>query len=289
MNKVAEHSYEKNANKKRLDAILMERGLAKSRTEAKALIMSGIVYVNDVKEDKAGAFFSETENLKVDIRGDKAGYVSRGGLKLEKAIKEFGINLSFLTCMDVGASTGGFTDLMLKNGAKKVYAVDVGYGLIDWRLRNDPRVFLLEKTNIRYLTREAIDNDLLDFAAIDVSFISLKLVLPALKNLLKDGAGVVCLIKPQFEAGKNDVGKNGIIKDLKIHERVSKDIAHFAMDLDFDLLGFSYSPIKGHKGNIEFLLYISKLSEYALRSERDISNFDKLIEEVVLKAHSKLK
>lgn len=243
-------------NKKRLDVMLYERGLAESRERAKALIMSGIVYVNGIKEDKAGASFEDRPDLSIEVRGKGLRYVSRGGLKLEKAVNEFGISLEGLTCMDIGASTGGFTDCMLQNGAKKVFAVDVGHGQLAWSLRNDSRVVCLEKTNIRYITKEAVDGAYMDFASVDVSFISLKKVLPAVKPLLTGSARMVCLIKPQFEAGREEVGKKGVVRDQKIHMKVIGDIVNFVLQEGFEIIGLTYSPIKGPEGNIEYLIYI---------------------------------
>lgn len=243
-------------NKKRLDVMLYERGLVESRERAKALIMSGIVYVNGIKEDKAGTSFEDRPDLSIEVRGKGLRYVSRGGLKLEKAVNEFGISLEGLTCMDIGASTGGFTDCMLQNGAKKVFAVDVGHGQLAWSLRNDSRVVCLEKTNIRYITKEAVDGAYMDFASADVSFISLKKVLPAVKPLLTGSARMVCLIKPQFEAGREEVGKKGVVRDQKIHMKVIGDIVNFVLQEGFEIIGLTYSPIKGPEGNIEYLIYI---------------------------------
>ena len=242
--------------KKRLDILLVEQGLAPSREKAKALILSGIVYVNNQKEDKAGSVFEET--CTVEVRGKTLRYVSRGGLKLEKAMQSFPITLSDLTCMDVGSSTGGFTDCMLQNGAAKVFAVDVGTGQLDWKLRNDPRVVCMEKTNIRYVTPEQIGGTVLDFASIDVSFISLTKVLPPLYELLKDGAGVVALIKPQFEAGREKVGKKGVIRDRNVHLEVIEKILSFAPSEGYLPLGLTFSPVKGPEGNIEYLVWLKK-------------------------------
>ena len=247
--------------KKRLDILLVERGLSASREKAKATIMSGIVYVNGQKEDKAGAVFPDTEALLLEVRGNVLPYVSRGGLKLEKAVREWKLDLTGLTCMDIGASTGGFTDCMLQNGAKKVFAVDVGHGQLDWKLRNDPRVVCMEKTNIRYITAEQIGGEKLDFASVDVSFISLDKVLPAAKPLLAPGARMVCLIKPQFEAGREEVGKKGVVRDPKVHIAVVEKILRLCGELGFLVLGLSYSPIRGPEGNIEYLIYIEKPRE----------------------------
>lgn len=242
--------------KERLDVLLVKQGLAESREKAKAIIMSGNVFVDGQREDKAGATFDE-EKVEITVKGNTLKYVSRGGLKLEKAIDKFGVNVKDAVCMDIGASTGGFTDCMLQNGATKVYSVDVGHGQLAWKLRNDERVICMEKTNFRYLTREDIEDDL-DFASVDVSFISLtKILLPA-RNLLKDNGKMVCLIKPQFEAGKEKVGKKGVVRDEKVHVEVIEKIFDFIDILDFEFLALDYSPIKGPEGNIEYLIYIEK-------------------------------
>ena len=237
--------------KKRLDVLLVEQGLADSREKAKAIIMSGIVYVDNNKEDKAGTTFEET--AKVEVRGNTLKYVSRGGLKLEKAMNNFGVTLDGKVCMDVGASTGGFTDCMLQNGAVKVYSVDVGHGQLAWKLRNDERVVCMEKTNIRYVTPEDID-DRVEFASIDVSFISLTKVLPAVKELMTENGEIVCLIKPQFEAGREKVGKKGVVRELSTHIEVVQMIVDYVRNNGFRTLDLSYSPIKGPEGNIEYLL-----------------------------------
>ena len=241
--------------KERLDVLLVQRGLAPSREKAKAMIMEGNVYVNDQKEDKAGANF-DTE-VPIEVRGNTLAYVSRGGLKLEKAVKRFALSLDGLVCMDIGASTGGFTDCMLQNGAAKVFAVDVGYGQFAWKLRQDPRVVCMEKTNIRYVTPEDIGEPL-DFASVDVSFISLTKVLPPAKELLKDEAEMVCLIKPQFEAGREKVGKKGVVRDKKVHLEVIEKVIAFAGELGFSVLHLEFSPIKGPEGNIEYLVHLKK-------------------------------
>lgn len=272
--------------KKRLDILLVERGLSASREKAKATIMSGIVYVNGQKEDKAGAVFPDTEALLLEVRGNVLPYVSRGGLKLEKAVGEWKLDLTGLTCMDIGASTGGFTDCMLQNGAKKVFAVDVGHGQLDWKLRNDPRVVCMEKTNIRYITAEQIGGEKLDFASVDVSFISLDKVLPAAKPLLSPGARMVCLIKPQFEAGREEVGKKGVVRDSKVHTAVVEKILGLCGELGFRVLGLSYSPIRGPEGNIEYLIYIEKLS--AERTETAPEKALPTASEVVAAAHREL-
>lgn len=240
--------------KERLDVLLVQRGLAPSREKAKALIMEGNVYVNHQKEDKAGANFDT--QAPIEVRG-KLAYVSRGGLKLEKALKNFPLRLDGLVCMDIGASTGGFTDCMLQNGAAKVFAVDVGYGQFAWKLRQDPRVVCMEKTNIRYVLPGDIGEPL-DFASVDVSFISLTKVLPAAKALLKDGAEMVCLIKPQFEAGREKVGKKGVVRDKRVHLEVIQKIIAFAVEEGFSVLHLAFSPIKGPEGNIEYLVHLKK-------------------------------
>ncbi|MCR4788685.1 MAG: TlyA family RNA methyltransferase [Lachnospiraceae bacterium] len=242
--------------KERLDVILVNNGHAPSREKAKALIMAGIVYVNGQKEDKAGAFFN-TEDLKIEVRGNAIPYVSRGGLKLEKALKVFPIDLKDKTCIDIGASTGGFTDCMLQNGARKVFAIDVGHGQLDWKLRNDERVICMEKTNFRYLKKEDI-NENIDFAGCDVSFISLSKILPVAYELLEDDGEMVCLIKPQFEAGRDQVGKKGVVRDKKIHIEVIENVFGYAADSSFGIIGLDHSPIKGPEGNIEYLIWLSK-------------------------------
>lgn len=241
--------------KERLDVLMVKKNLAPSREKAKALIMSGDVFVEGIREDKAGSLFNEEVNI--EVKGNTLRYVSRGGLKLEKAINEFGLTLNDYVCMDIGASTGGFTDCMLQNGAKKVFSVDVGYGQFAWKLRQDERVVCMEKTNIRYVTKEDIGEEL-DFASVDVSFISLSKVLPAAVELLKDGGTMVCLIKPQFEAGKEKVGKKGVVRERSTHLEVINDVINNAVSLGFSILNLSYSPIKGPEGNIEYLVYIRK-------------------------------
>ena len=239
--------------KERLDVLLVKRNLAESREKAKALIMAGIVYVDGQKEDKAGTAFEDTVSL--EVRGSTLKYVSRGGLKLEKAMSRFGLLLDGKVCMDVGASTGGFTDCMLQNGAVKVYAVDVGHGQLAWKLRNDSRVICMEKTNIRYVTPEQIPEPI-DFASIDVSFISLTKVLGPVKALLRDGGRIVCLIKPQFEAGREKVGKKGVVREKSVHLEVIRMVMDFACASGFQILNLEYSPIRGPEGNIEYLLYL---------------------------------
>jgi len=239
----------------RLDVEMVNRGLIESREKAKALIMSGIVFVKEKKALKAGDKIKDGD--KIEIRGHKLPFVSRGGLKLDKAIKVFDIDLSDNICMDIGASTGGFTDCMLQNNAKKVYAVDVGYGQLAWKLRNDDRVVNMERTNIRYIDIDLIEDEI-DFISIDVAFISLRLVLPVAYNLLKYNGKIVALIKPQFEAGKDEVGKKGVVRDISIHQKVIKDIVDFSLETGFSVEALDYSPIKGPEGNIEFLVMLSK-------------------------------
>lgn len=241
--------------KERLDVLLVQRGLAPSREKAKTMIMAGNVFVAGQREDKAGSSFDD--KAKIEVRGNTLKYVSRGGLKLEKAIENFGINLQDKICMDIGASTGGFTDCMLQNGALKVYAVDVGYGQFAWSLRQDSRVVCMEKTNIRYVTPEDIE-DVLDFASVDVSFISLTKVLPAAWNLLSAQGEMVCLIKPQFEAGREKVGKKGVVRDAGVHQEVIEKILAFCQELGFTIKNLDFSPIKGPEGNIEYLVYLKK-------------------------------
>ncbi len=266
--------------KKRLDILLFEQGFADSREKAKRLIMSGIVYVDNIKEDKAGSTFSE--DAVIEVRGKTMKYVSRGGLKLEKAMQNFDITLDGTVCMDVGASTGGFTDCMLQNGAVKVYSVDVGHGQLDWKLRNDERVICMEKTNIRYVTPADID-DILDFASIDVSFISLTKVLTPVRELLKEDGEVVCLVKPQFEAGREKVGKKGVVRDKSVHKDVIREVIAYASANGYRILDLDFSPVKGPEGNIEYLLHLRK-AEGA--SESGIT--DDKISEVVELSHEVL-
>ncbi|MBR5767001.1 MAG: TlyA family RNA methyltransferase [Lachnospiraceae bacterium] len=242
--------------KQRLDVILVNKGFATSREKAKAVIMAGNVFVKGNREDKPGASFEE-EGIELEVRGPALKYVSRGGLKLEKALECFPIDLKDKVCMDIGASTGGFTDCMLKNGAAKVYAIDVGYGQLDWKLRNDERVVCMEKTNFRYMQPGGIADEP-DFASCDVSFISLNKILPPAYALLKDEAFMVCLIKPQFEAGREKVGKKGVVRDKAVHEEVIHSVIGFVEDAGFTPLGLTYSPIRGPEGNIEYLLYLAK-------------------------------
>jgi len=242
--------------KERLDVLLVERGLAPSRERAKAVIMAGDVYVNGQKEDKAGSTFDAKES-NIEVRGKQLKYVSRGGLKLEKAVERFDLGLPGLICMDIGASTGGFTDCMLQNGAAKVYSIDVGHGQLDWKLRNDERVVCMEKTNFRHMKKGDIADDI-DFASCDVSFISLtKIILPA-RELLKDNGRMVCLIKPQFEAGRDKVGKKGVVRDKDVHAEVIEKIIRFVDICGFIILRLDFSPIKGPEGNIEYLIYLQK-------------------------------
>lgn len=240
--------------KERLDILLVKQNLAPSREKAKAMIMAGNVLVDGQREDKAGSMFPDT--VKLTVKGNTLPYVSRGGLKLEKAMTHFGLNLEGKVCMDVGASTGGFTDCMLQNGAAKVYAVDVGYGQFAWKLRQDPRVVCMEKTNIRYVTPDQIGEPL-DFASVDVSFISLTKVLEPAKALLREGAQMVCLIKPQFEAGKDKVGKKGVVREQSTHREVIEKVIAYARGLGFRVLHLDYSPVKGPEGNIEYLVHLA--------------------------------
>ena len=240
--------------KERLDVLLVKQGLAASREKAKAVIMAGDVFVNGQREDKAGSLFAQ-EKVKITVRGPALKYVSRGGLKLEKAMEEFGLDLTDKICMDIGASTGGFTDCMLQNGARKVYAVDVGHGQLAWKLRNDERVICMEKTNIRYVTEEDVA-DRIQFSSIDVSFISLTKVLGPVKALLTDDGQVVCLIKPQFEAGREKVGKKGVVREKSTHLEVIEAVTAFAGAIGFEILNLDFSPIKGPEGNIEYLLHL---------------------------------
>lgn len=252
--------------KTRLDVLLVERGFVESRQKAQAVIMAGSVFVGGQRVDKPGT--SVANEADIEVRGHVLRYVSRGGLKLEKAMKTFPLTLEGKICADIGASTGGFTDCMLQNGAVKVYSVDVGYGQLDWKLRNDPRVVCMERTNARYLTHEEIPDEL-DFASIDVSFISLKLIFPALYGLLKDGGEIACLIKPQFEAGREKVGKKGVVRDPAVHLEVLENFLIHAKDNNFTVVDITYSPIRGPEGNIEYLGYLRK--ENAPSGEFDLS------------------
>ena len=265
--------------KERLDVLLVNRGLAASREKAKAIIMSGSVYVDGQKEDKAGQTFPEEANI--EVRGSTLKYVSRGGLKLEKAMECFDVSLSGKICMDVGSSTGGFTDCMLQNGAVKVYAVDVGHGQLDWKLRNDPRVKNKKKTNIRYVKPEDIE-DRIQFSSIDVSFISLTKVLGPVKELLTDDGEIVCLIKPQFEAGREKVGKHGVVREASVHKEVIDMVMNYAVSINFEVMNLEFSPVKGPEGNIEYLLHLLK------HQSGDYSNIPVDSGEIVRKAHETL-
>ncbi|MEF9952590.1 MAG: TlyA family RNA methyltransferase [Clostridium sp.] len=269
--------------KERIDVLLVEKGFFDSREKARKTIMAGLVFVNNNRVDKAG------EKIKVDanieVKGDPIGYVSRGGLKLAKAMKSFGITLEGSVCMDVGASTGGFTDCMLQNHATKVYAVDVGYGQMAWVLRTDERVVCMERTNIRYVKLDDLEGPL-DFASIDVSFISLKLVLPVLKTLLTDKGEIVALIKPQFEAGREKVGKKGVVRDPMVHEEVILKIMNFAKSIGYKIRGLDYSPVKGPEGNIEYLLYLSK--DVDLQEDKEVINHEELANKIVSASHESL-
>ena len=263
--------------KKRLDVLLTELGYADSRTKAQAIIMSGQVYVDGQKADKPGVSYEET--VSVEVRGAACPYVSRGGLKLEKALRDFGVKPEGYVCSDSGASTGGFTDCLLQQGAKKVFAIDVGYGQLDWKIRSDPRVVVMERTNIRYVTPEDLGEPL-DLSVIDVSFIGLELVLPTIKNLLKPGQGqVLCLIKPQFEAGRENIGKNGVVRDPKIHQMVLDNFVTLVHGLGFTILGLTFSPVKGPAGNIEFLGHLTLA---------DVEGFTPDTADVVAQAHKTL-
>ncbi len=293
--------------KERLDVILVKQGFAPSREKAKAILMAGNVFVDGQREDKAGTTFDE-DKIHIEVKGSTLKYVSRGGLKLEKAMGEFPIVLTHAVCMDIGASTGGFTDCMLQNGADRVYSIDVGHGQLDWKLRSDERVVCMEKTNFRYVTTDDISEPI-DFASVDVSFISLtKILLPA-RNLLRDKGSMVCLIKPQFEAGKDKVGKKGVVREPQVHEEVVHKVIDYADMVGFEVKGLTYSPIKGPEGNIEYLVYIIKKSdipeetialteaeaENALRSLTDAKSgrsydddMERLILSVVAEAHGSL-
>lgn len=293
--------------KERLDVILVRQGFAPSREKAKAILMAGNVFVDGQREDKAGTTFDESK-IHIEVKGSTLKYVSRGGLKLEKAMGAFPIGLTHTVCMDIGASTGGFTDCMLQNGANRVYSIDVGHGQLDWKLRSDERVVCMEKTNFRYVTTDDISEPI-DFASVDVSFISLtKILLPA-RNLLRSRGSMVCLIKPQFEAGKEKVGKKGVVREPQVHEEVVHKVIDYADMIGFEVKGLTYSPIKGPEGNIEYLVYIVKKSEIsenalalteseaesALRSLIEARNgrsydedMEKLILGVVAEAHGTL-
>ena len=265
-------------NKKRLDVLLVEQMYAETRSKAQAIIMAGLVYVNGQKADKAGMSF-DADTAQIEVRGQACPYVSRGGLKLEKALRDFGVDPTGFVCSDSGCSTGGFTDCLLQQGASKVFAIDVGYGELNWKIRNDPRVVVMERTNIRYVTPEDIGEPL-DLSVIDVSFISLRIVLPAIKNLLKEGKGqVLCLIKPQFEAGRENVGKNGVIREPAVHQEVLDNFVALARELGFTILGLTFSPVKGPAGNIEFLGHLTLA---------DAEGIDPDTADVVAQAHKTL-
>ena len=263
--------------KERLDVLLVQMGLANSRELAKAYIMAGNVYVDGQKEDKAGT--KVAVNADIEVKGSQMKYVSRGGYKLEKAINEFGVQLEGKICLDIGASTGGFTDCMLQNGASKVYAIDVGYGQFAWKLRNDERVVCLEKTNVRYVTHEQVPDEG-DFASIDVSFISLTKVLPAVLGVLGPNGQLVCLIKPQFEAGREKVGKKGVVRDISVHKEVIEMIVNYVRAQNLGILALDFSPIKGPEGNIEYLIYLDK-SQTGMAEEEVTAR----LEEVVAESH----
>ena len=265
------------SKKIRLDVLVTERGLCESRQKAQATIMAGLVFVDGQRSDKPGT--PVAEDASVEVRGHALRYVSRGGLKLEKAMQTFPITLEGKVCADIGASTGGFTDCMLQNGAQKVYAVDVGYGQLDWKLRGDPRVVCMERTNARYLTHEQIPQEL-DFASVDVSFISLGLILPALDGLLSPEGEAVCLVKPQFEAGREKVGKKGVVRDPAVHLEVLEAFLRHAKENHFTVLGITYSPIRGPEGNIEYLGYL----RHGQGTPGDFS-----LSEIVEASHSQLK
>lgn len=266
--------------KERLDVLLVSQGLAASREKAKAIIMSGNVLVNGQREDKAGTMIDV--KVEITVKGGQLKYVSRGGLKLEKAMSHFDLTLEGRVCMDVGASTGGFTDCMLQNGAVKVYSVDVGHGQLDWKLRNDPRVVCMEKTNIRYVTPEQIEEPAA-FVSIDVSFISLTKVLPPVRELMTEDGEIVCLIKPQFEAGREKVGKKGVVRDPKVHEEVIEKVIDFAATVGLESRELEFSPIKGPEGNIEYLLHLLKRPDAA-----SVEPFAGNVQEIVAQAHGTL-
>ena len=264
-------------NKKRLDVLLVEQGYADTRTKAQAIIMSGMVYVDGQKADKPGVSYEE--HVALEVRGATCPYVSRGGLKLEKALRDFGVDPTGYVCSDSGASPGGFTDCLLQKGASKVFAIDVGYGQLDWKIRSDPRVVVMERTNIRYVTPEQLGEPL-DLSVIDVSFISLKIVLPVIKTFLKSTGQVLCLIKPQFEAGKEKVGKKGVVREPETHKEVLDHFVVLADSLDFKILGLTFSPVKGPEGNIEFLGHLTLDDKPGIRPDTA---------DVVAQAHAALK
>lgn len=263
--------------KKRLDVLLTEQGHADTRTKAQAIIMSGLVYVNGQKADKPGVSYEE--NVDIEVRHGACPYVSRGGLKLEKALRDFGVKPEGYVCSDSGASTGGFTDCLLQQGASKVFAIDVGYGQLDWKIRSDPRVVVMERTNVRYVTQEQLGEPL-DLSVVDVSFISLKIVLPVVKTLLKPTGQVLCLIKPQFEAGKEKVGKKGVVREPETHKEVLDNFVALADSLAFRILGLTFSPVKGPEGNIEFLAHLTLEDRPGIQPDTEL---------VVAQAHETLK
>ena len=264
--------------KKRLDVLLVEQGYAESRTKAQAIIMSGNVYVDGQKADKPGVSYEE--HVAIEVRGTSCPYVSRGGLKLEKALRDFGVDPTGFVCSDSGASTGGFTDCLLQKGAKKVFAIDVGYGQLDWKIRSDPRVVVMERTNVRYVTPEQLGEQL-DLSVVDVSFISLRIVLPVIKSFLKPESGqILCLIKPQFEAGKEKVGKKGVVRDPAVHKEVLDDFLALTKELGVRVLGLTFSPVKGPEGNIEFLAHLTLADVPGIQVDSSV---------VVQQAHETLK
>lgn len=268
--------------KERLDVLLVKRGLAESREKAKAIIMSGNVFVGQVREDKAGT--NVDVNSVIEVKGKQMKYVSRGGYKLEKAMERFGVTIDGKICMDVGSSTGGFTDCMLQNGAVKVYAIDVGTNQLAWKLRNDERVVSMERTNVRYLTPEEIPDKPM-FSSIDVSFISLTKILVPVKEILSPQGEIVCLIKPQFEAGREKVGKKGVVRDKKVHEEVISKVVQYALSIDLHPMQLDFSPIKGPEGNIEYLLWLAKMPE---AGRNELVSLDEVIHEIVEAAHAEL-
>lgn len=264
--------------KKRLDAAVFEQGFCDSREKAKTLIMAGVVYVNNQKADKPGLQIKDDDSI--EVRSNPLKYVSRGGLKLEKAMSSFDIKLDGLVCADIGASTGGFTDCMLQNGAKKVYSIDVGYGQLAWKLRTDPRVVNMERTNFRYVTKEQLPDEL-SFASVDVSFISLSLIVPVMRTLMRNDAYAVCLIKPQFEAGRDKIGKKGVVRDKSVHIEVVDNIIGMMLNNGFSVSGLDYSPVKGPEGNIEYLILVQ-------RSDQPVNNLKTTAKDVVMRSHDAL-
>lgn len=264
--------------KKRLDAAVFEQGFCDSREKAKTLIMAGVVYVNNQKADKPGMQIKDEDSI--EVRSNPLKYVSRGGLKLEKAMSSFDIKLDGLVCADIGASTGGFTDCMLQNGAKKVYSIDVGYGQLAWKLRTDPRVVNMERTNFRYVTKEQLPDEL-SFASVDVSFISLSLIVPVMRTLMRNDAYAVCLIKPQFEAGRDKIGKKGVVRDKSVHIEVVDNIIGMMLNNGFSVSGLDYSPVKGPEGNIEYLILVQK-------SDQPVNNLKTTAKDVVMRSHDAL-